>query len=34
MVQKDNVKSKELWLKLKEIDPNNSKANKALEGIK
>jgi tetratricopeptide (TPR) repeat protein len=31
MLQKDNVKAKELWLKLKEIDPNNTKANKALE---
>jgi tetratricopeptide (TPR) repeat protein len=34
MLQKDNVKAKELWTKLKEIDPNNSKAQKALDGIK
>jgi len=34
MLQKDNVKAKELWTKLKEIDPNNSKAQKALESIK
>lgn len=34
MLQKDNVKAKELWTKLKEIDPNNSKAQKALDSIK
>lgn len=34
MLQKDNAKAKELWLKLKEIDPNNTKAQKALESIK
>jgi hypothetical protein len=32
MLQKDNAKAKDLWLKLKEIDPNNTKAQKALEG--
>jgi tetratricopeptide (TPR) repeat protein len=32
MLQKDNAKAKEFWLKLKEIDPNNTKAQKALEG--
>jgi tetratricopeptide (TPR) repeat protein len=34
MLQKDNAKAKELWTKLKEIDPNNAKAQKALESIK
>jgi tetratricopeptide (TPR) repeat protein len=34
MLQKDNVKAKELWTKLKEIDPNNAKAQKALDSIK
>ena len=34
MLQKDNAKAKELWMKLKEIDPNNNKAQKALESIK
>ena len=34
MLQKDNAKAKELWLKLKELDPNNSKAQKALDSIK
>lgn len=34
MLQKDNTKAKELWLKLKEIDPNNIKAQKALDSIK
>jgi tetratricopeptide (TPR) repeat protein len=34
MTQKDNIKAKETWTKLKEIDPANVKAQKALEGIK
>jgi len=34
MLQKDNVKAKELWTKLKEIDPNNIKAQKAIDSIK
>ncbi len=34
MIQKDNVKAKEAWTKLKEIDPSNNKAQKALESIK
>jgi tetratricopeptide (TPR) repeat protein len=34
MLQKDNAKAKELWTKLKEIDPNNVKAQKALDSIK
>lgn len=34
LVQKDTVKAKEMWLKLKEIDPNNVKAQKALESLK
>ncbi len=33
-VKKDNVNSKTYWLKVKEIDPNNEKAKKALEAIK
>lgn len=32
--EKDKAKSKEVWTKLKEIDPNNVKAKKALEGLK
>lgn len=31
---KDNTKSKEAWLKVKELDPNNEKAKKALETLK
>jgi tetratricopeptide (TPR) repeat protein len=31
---KDNVKSKEAWTKVKELDPNNEKAKKALESLK
>ena len=34
MLQKDNAKAKELWLKLKEIDPSNTKAQKALDSLK
>lgn len=34
MLQKDNAKAKELWMKLKEIDPNNNKAQKALDSLK
>lgn len=32
LLQKDNAKAKEMWIKLKEIDPNNTKAQKGLEG--
>jgi|LakMenEpi03Aug12_release.lakeMendotaPanAssembly.Ray.scaffolds.fasta_scaffold00329_65 tetratricopeptide (TPR) repeat protein len=31
---KDNVKSKDAWTKVKELDPNNEKAKKALESLK
>lgn len=34
LVAKDNAKSKESWLKVKELDPANAKAKKALEGLK
>jgi tetratricopeptide (TPR) repeat protein len=34
MTQKDNIKAKEYWTKLKEIDPTNQKAQKALDGLK
>jgi tetratricopeptide (TPR) repeat protein len=34
MLQKDSAKAKEIWLKLKEIDPNNAKAQKALDSLK
>ena len=33
-IKKDNANSKTYWLKVKEIDPNNEKAKKALEAIK
>ncbi|MES2835939.1 MAG: tetratricopeptide repeat protein [Bacteroidota bacterium] len=34
LVAKDNAKSKESWLKVKEIDPANEKAKKSLESLK